>query len=150
MTRTPVSRLIGCILLIVWVVFPAAAERPADPSVTVRTVTRYVADSPEAASIAAWIDRVPGADKRTNPLGTLRVIRVRSVSGEVSTAGGPPVPLPANGVPGETITISNTLPGGIVESWTFEWVGTGGGGGWKQTHYESHAPVTQPDRPNEL
>lgn len=92
MTTMHDSRLMGCFLLISCFIFPAAAERTADPSVTVRSVTSYVADSPEATSIAVWIDRVPGADKRTNPLGTLKVIRVRNVSGQLSNAGGPPVP----------------------------------------------------------
>ncbi|MEN5205340.1 hypothetical protein ABE473_12840 [Stenotrophomonas sp. TWI700] len=71
----------------------------------------------------------------------------------IQTATAPPVPLPTRGTPGERLTILNELPGGFRERWTFEWVtprGGGGGGEWKQTHYESLAPVTGLYQPDEL
>lgn len=61
------------------------------------------------------------------------------------TANAPPVPLPTWGTPGEQLTIINELPGGFREHWTFQWVparGGDGGGEWKQTHYQSFAPVS--------
>ena len=71
----------------------------------------------------------------------------------IQTANAPPVPLPTWGTQGEQLTIINELLGGFRERWTFEWVaprGGGGGGEWKQTHYESLAPVSGLYQPDEL
>jgi len=150
MKTTIKPRRAGWLLLIALGAFPVVAQPIPGMSTTVRSVARYPADSAEAASIAAWIDRIPGAARQTTPFGMVTVTRTRTIAGQARTENRPRVPLPANGMPGETITIRNTLPGGIVETWTFEWVGGVGGGGWRQTDYESHAPTTLPDKPNEL
>jgi len=121
------------------------------PRIVIEHVSGHRAGTAEAAAIARWLDSIPDADRRTMELGTITVQQRRPPSDAwASAVVAPPAPLPASGAAGEKITITNELPGGFVETWTFQWVAGEGGGGWKQTDYETHAPIVQPDRPNEL
>ncbi|CAD1787368.1 hypothetical protein XSP_000577 [Xanthomonas euroxanthea] len=130
----------------------SAVAAASQSTTTVQTTKVYRANTPEASAIQKWLDSVPNADRRTMDLGKITIRSSKTSKGGMVTAAndGPPVPLPASGSPGEKITITNELPGGYVETWTFEWVGGGGGGEWRQTDYESHAPVVNPEKPNEL
>jgi hypothetical protein len=117
----------------------------------VERVSHHPAGTHEAAAIIRWLDGLPDADRRVMEPGTLTVRQRRVGNGALARAAAmPPVPLPASGAPGERITITNQLPGGFIETWTFQWVSGSGGGGWKQTDYEMHAPVVEPERPQEL
>lgn len=117
----------------------------------VEHVSHHRAGTHEAAAIIRWLDGLPDADRRVMEPGTLTV-RHRRVGHSAMTRAGvaPPVPLPGSGAPGERITITNQLPGGYIETWTFQWVSGEGGGGWTQTDYEMHAPVIEPERPQEI
>ncbi|MEA9571285.1 hypothetical protein [Xanthomonas campestris] len=129
----------------------SAIAAASQSTTTVQTTNIYRANTPEASAIQKWLDSVPNADRRTMDLGKITVKSSKTSKGMVTAANdGPPTPLPATGSPGEKYTIINELPGGFIEKWTFEWVGGGGGGEWRQTDYESHAPVVNPEKPNEL
>jgi len=123
---------------------------------TVETQARYTVGPTDADALDLWLANTPEAEPRTLDWGTVTISSFKPVDPlAVKTANRPPVPLPARGAPGEQLTIINELPGGFKERWTFQWVpassgGGGGGGEWKQTHYESHAPVSGQDRPDEL
>ena len=120
---------------------------------TVETQARYTVGASEADALDRWLANTPEAEPRTMDWGTVTISSFKRVDPLViRTANAPPVPLPSRGTPGEQLTIINELPGGFRERWTFQWVGGSGGGGgeWKQTHYESHAPVSGLYRPDEL
>ncbi|KUF34289.1 hypothetical protein [Xanthomonas phaseoli] len=149
----PINRALFLALSIALVSMSGSAAAAASQSTTtVQTTKVYRANTPEASAIQTWLDSVPNADRRTMDLGKITIKSSKTAKGSLVTAANdaPPVPLPASGSPGEKLTITNELPGGYVETWTFEWVGGGGGGEWRQTDYESHAPVNNPEKPNEL
>lgn len=121
------------------------------PTAFVEHVSHHRAGTREATAIMAWLDGLPDADRRVMEPGRLTVRQRRVGYDALARAGATtPVPLPGSGAPGERITITNALPGGFIETWTFQWVPGDGGGGWKQTDYEMHAPVIEPERPQEL
>lgn len=130
----------------------AAAAVP--DRMTVETKARYTVGASEADALDRWLARTPEAEPRSLDWGTVTISSFKRVDPlAIRTANAPPVPLPTRGTPGEQLTIINELPGGFRERWTFEWVaprGGGGGGEWKQTHYESLAPVSGLYRPDEL
>mgnify|MGYP000894245937 CR=1 FL=1 len=121
------------------------------PTAFVEHVSHHRAGTREATAIMGWLDGLPDADRRVMEPGRLTVRQRRVGYDALARAGATtPVPLPGSGAPGERITITNALPGGFIETWTFQWVSGDGGGGWKQTDYEMHAPVIEPERPQEL
>lgn len=121
---------------------------------TVEATARYTPGGVETGALDRWLSKVAEAEARTLDWGTVTIKSMRRTNAMTARAAGrPPVPLPSVGSPGERLTIINELPGGFSEQWTFQWVpsaGDGGGGSWKQTDYETHAPVSGQDRPEEL
>lgn len=113
---------------------------PQQISSTTTTTQKYLSGSPEIDAIYAWIrDKSP----EHGPLGIAKEISItntETLTGRVvrsSPGSGPPVPLPASGSPGQTITIISSFPDGGFESWTYTWRSRpGGGGAWDLSMYE--------------
>ena len=106
-------------------------------SATVVAKARYASDSLEAGYIVDWIKRNSPAYAPALQPGELTIAHTYQPAGNLKPAGaaGPPVPLPARGVEGEVISISNTLPSGASESWTYRW----SSGAWKLIKYSFDA-----------
>jgi ABC-type nitrate/sulfonate/bicarbonate transport system substrate-binding protein len=106
-------------------------------SATVVAKARYASDSLEAGYIVDWIKRNSPAYAPALQTGELTISHTYQPAGNLKPAGaaGPPVPLPARGVEGEVISISNTLPSGASESWTYRW----SSGAWKLIKYSFDA-----------
>ncbi|MDV9043922.1 hypothetical protein [Stenotrophomonas sp. RAC2] len=98
---------------------------------------RYASDSLEAGYIVDWIKRNSPAYAPALQTGELTLTHTYPPAGNLkpAAAAGPPVPLPARGVEGEVISISNTLPSGASESWTYRWTS----GAWKLIKYSFDA-----------
>ncbi|MET3010425.1 hypothetical protein ABXT00_13990 [Stenotrophomonas koreensis] len=116
---------------------------PQQISSTTTTTLKYLSGSPEIDAIYAWIrEKSP----EHGPLGIAKEISItntETLTGRVvrsSPGSGPPVPLPASGSPGQTITIMSSFPNGGFESWTYTWqsrpASAGGGGAWVLSMYE--------------
>lgn len=104
---------------------------------TVVAKATYASDSLEAGYIVDWIKRNSPAYAPALQTGELAISHSYQSAGSLKLAGaaGPPVPLPARGVEGEVISISNTLPSGASESWTYRW----SSGAWKLIKYSFDA-----------
>ncbi|EML7987373.1 hypothetical protein D7Y24_03125 [Stenotrophomonas maltophilia] len=104
---------------------------------TVVAKATYASDSLEAGYIVDWIKRNSPAYAPALQTGELAISHSYQSAGSLKPAGaaGPPVPLPARGVEGEVISISNTLPSGASESWTYRW----SSGSWKLIKYSFDA-----------
>lgn len=119
-----------------------AAESSAGPRQTSSTVTTtqlYSPASPESDFIFSWIhDKSP----EYRPLAVAAEISVTSTAVSsalpipASPGASPPMPLPASGTPGQTITIISTHADGGFESWSYTWKGATGGGTWALSGYE--------------
>lgn len=98
---------------------------------------KYASDSVEADYIVDWIKRNSPAYAPALRTGQLTVSHTYQTVGipEQARSAGPPVPLPARGAEGEVISISNTLPSGASESWTYRWTS----GSWKLIKYSFDA-----------
>ena len=91
------------------------------PTAFVEHVSHHRAGTREATAITRWLDGLPDADRRVMEPGTLTVRQRRVGYDALARAGATtPVPLPGSGAPGERITITNELPGGFIETWTFQ------------------------------
>ncbi|EFF45639.1 conserved hypothetical protein [Xanthomonas citri pv. aurantifolii str. ICPB 11122] len=86
----------------------------------------YSANAPEVGAIRDWITKhspeyqplLKGGVvtvKRTGPAGS------SSMATASQGPGGPPVPLPASGLPGETFEVTQTYPNGGYETWIYVW-----------------------------
>jgi hypothetical protein len=121
-----------------WICSDASAA-PRQNASTVTTTRVYEAGSSEGASIYAWIrDKSP--EYSPFATGTEISVTTTTVSSDKATVAAlpsPPVPLPASGTPGQTITIMSTFANGGFESWTYTWNSrTAGGGSWALSGYE--------------
>ncbi|AVQ08353.1 TPA: hypothetical protein HH295_04240 [Xanthomonas vasicola pv. zeae] len=119
------------------------------PSISLVTTQKslYRAGSNESQSIVAWIKQHSPKYPPLLPASSLSVSRSIVSTGLMSIQSGPygpPVPLPASGVPGEKITIRNEFPGGAFEQWDYEWAGQSGGS-WQLTGYQFSAPTSKGD-----
>ncbi|WP_080949531.1 hypothetical protein, partial [Xanthomonas euvesicatoria] len=91
-----------------------AATTPSSSLVTTQK-SLYRAGFNESQSIVAWIKQHSPKYPPLLPTSSLSVSRSIVSTGLISIQSGPdgpPVPLPASGVPGEKITIRNEFPGG--------------------------------------
>ncbi|AWH16071.1 hypothetical protein C1922_01345 [Stenotrophomonas sp. ZAC14D2_NAIMI4_7] len=150
MTAYKKAKYFSSALLALGLAAMSAVAGAAPASFVIEQVSHYRAGSSEAMAIAHWLDNMPDAERRVMDLGVLTVSHRKVGNGALAvSAAAPPVALPPAGAPGERYTITNELPGGFIETWTFQWV-AGDGGGWKQTDYEQHAPIVEPERPQEL
>jgi len=153
MAIRPQSFVFACALICAIPVLSHNASAAVPDKMTVETQARYTVGRSEADALDHWLASTREAEPRTLDWGTVTISSFKRVDlRAITVANRPPVPLPTRGAPGERITIINELPGGFKERWTFQWVpaSSGGGGDWKQTHYESHAPVSGEDRADEV
>ncbi|WP_152597807.1 hypothetical protein [Novilysobacter arseniciresistens] len=105
--------------------------------------TTYQAGSRESSEVRGWL--IDHAEYRNGtPLGEFEKLGQIVVTYETSHPGSgvtasspgnqPPVPLPATGRHGDTITISS-CGGGASQSWSYTWVANPNGGGWVLISY---------------
>lgn len=111
---------------------------------TVRTESTFAANSVEVRGIEAWLyQNASYVDGKMvgdlNKLGTVKIVYTSASRSPnmrpMSPGDGPPVPLPASGQAGDTISISSSH-GGYTQTWEYEWVPDSNGGHWVLTRYE--------------
>ncbi|MEE7545737.1 hypothetical protein HF319_00590 [Xanthomonas sp. Kuri4-1] len=114
---------------------------------TVVTTTKvYASGSAEADLVQAWIKANSPSYSSILGIGTLTVKRTVASAGRVVAKEGPggqPVPLPARGAEGESITIRNSFQSDAYESWTYEWSGDGGSSDWDLIEYHFVATASK-------
>ena len=137
MKWTGPSTLLAAVLLLA-----ASGSLLAEEVVVVTTDASYRAGSPEQKAVVTWLhDHAEFVQGRmvgdpTTP-GDVQVAHTRRVSdvSRQSPGSETPAPPPPQGSPGDEITVSMS-PGDVMQSWTYRWVGSSGGGVWQLTAYE--------------
>ena len=104
------------------------------------TQASYHANTAEATAVKRWlIDRASRTEQGQSlgdfdNLGNITIRVDTPSSGNALSNPYPPVPLPASGSQGQTISIGS-CGGGISQQWVYLWVGTSGNGGWVLQSY---------------
>lgn len=103
-----------------------ASTKETNVTTVLTTQKVYGAGAPEIGAIRDWITTHSPEYQPLLQGGTMTVKRSGPVSSpSMATAsqgpGGPPGPLPASGIPGETIEVTQTDPNGGYESWIYVW-----------------------------
>ncbi|QDI04797.1 hypothetical protein E4A48_14845 [Xanthomonas cerealis pv. cerealis] len=124
---------------------PFAVSAATTTSQTVVTTSTFAENSVERQSVVAWLQQHAAHVNgkligEFDQIGAVTVTTTREIAGgrayPQSPGDGPPVPLPANGVPGQTISVS-TCSHGVSQSWSYVWVPANNGGGtWALTSYK--------------
>lgn len=144
MTWKGLSTVFATVLLLA-----ASGSLLAGGAVVITTDATYRAGTPEQEAVVAWLSDHAAFVKGEmvgDPtiLGDVQVVHTRQVSdvSRHSPGSEPPVPLPPWGNPGDEITVTMSS-GGVMQSWTYRWVGSTGGGVWRLTAYE-YKIITNP------
>ena len=133
----------GLILVALSAIFFGPSANAQQISIKKSIEASYQRDSREAKEIQRWLTQ--HAEYRNgqmlgdlSKLGTISVrivsSNVRGSAGVESVGGDPPVPLPASGNSGDTITVSS-CSGGASQTWSYVWVGNSISGSWQLTSY---------------
>jgi hypothetical protein len=135
------------LLFIALIIVGGGQVQAASPIVkfTTAATATYRANSSEAQDVQQWLARnakfVNGSmlgdlDK----IGDIEIVYARAGTSASPTAGpggpggGPPVPLPATGNPGDQISITSSS-GGWTQTWSYTWTSSSGGGFWQLVEY---------------
>ena len=137
------SRFVALFAALVFVVGIGSAHA-AEKYTSHQTATAEItAGSREGIQVREWLQRLnapsaPGVSLSFATGDRITVTRTSTSesSGRMtaSSINNPPVPLPASGSSGETITIEHTS-GVWFQSWTYQWSGNSTGGAWGLISY---------------
>ncbi|WP_144410953.1 hypothetical protein [Xanthomonas arboricola] len=104
----------------------SADAKEATVTTVLTTQKVYGPTAPEVGVIRDWISKRSPEYQPLLKGGTITVkrsapVNARSMATAADGPGGPPVPLPASGIPGETIEVTQTYPNGGYETWIYVW-----------------------------
>lgn len=144
-TRKDMKKLLLKALLISFLPLTLIQGASAATTSQQTTTSSYAANSAAVSQIQAWLLDHATYQKGSmigdpGKLGTVQVTYIAHLVGSprnLQTQGvgdNPPVPLPAGGNPGDTISVTSSS-GGYTQSWSFEWHSNSSGGGWALTSY---------------
>lgn len=132
------SGLLALALMAGTSVFPVSAQVQVQHTLT--TEATYRLGSPEAHQVQQWLAAHAayangGMVGDIDQLGDIHIAyKLSQDTTKAAPGGSPPVPLPASGRPGDSISISSTS-GNIIQTWTYSWLSNSTGGGWYLQSY---------------
>ncbi|MCT8292041.1 hypothetical protein RMA73_14095 [Xanthomonas translucens pv. translucens] len=139
--RTALIKAAFAIQLVAVPLFAGAAVK----SQVVTTTTSYAESSPEKHQVELWLQqhtaRVNGhLIGEFGQIGDVTVTYSRETASDgrvhpQAPGDAPPTPLPSNGRPGDTYSVSSCTRG-VSQSWSYVFVNNSNGGNWKLVDYK--------------
>lgn len=133
----------GLVLVALSALFLSSLAHAQQVSVKKSVEASYQQGSPEAKEVVRWLTQhaeyrngqMLGDLSKIGPI-SVRIVSIstQGMAGAESVGGDPPVPLPASGNNGDTITVSS-CSGGASQTWSYVWVGNSISGSWQLTSY---------------